>query len=147
MEYLTTTEFAELKGCTVQYARRYFKNNKKLTDEMGFLMDIYSNSDNSKTYFDVYNSDGDGVIDNYGNVIIDFSKYGIVIDMVHLENDSRKLLSITGTLFVSSNNKFGIFSLEKEKLISEVELNKVGYYKFEDKYIEESLKFKTILEK
>lgn len=27
MEYLTTTEFAELKGCTVQYARRYFKNN------------------------------------------------------------------------------------------------------------------------
>lgn len=120
-----------------------FKNNKKLTDEIGFLMEIYSNSDNSKTYFDVYNSDGDGVIDNYGNVIIDFSKYGIGIDMVALENDSRKLLVNTGTLFVSSNNKFGIFSLEKEKLISEVELNKVGYYKFEDKYIEESLKFKN----
>ena len=34
MEYLTTLQFAQLKGCTVQYARRYFKNSADSVTEL-----------------------------------------------------------------------------------------------------------------
>ena len=102
-----------------------FKNNKKLTDELGFSMMVYSN--NNKNYFLVEKDEKSGIVDSNGKTII---------DLVYLENNSRDiLLANKGIIFLRLKDKLGIYDLEQEKLTTKMNLDKIGYYIYDGEYV------------
>ncbi len=113
-----------------------FKNNKKLTDDLGFTMTIYTKNKNNKEYFLVEKEEESGVIDNNGKILIDFKYDNVGFDMVSLENNSRDiLLANKGIIFLRLKDKLGIYDLEQEKLITNMNLDKIGYYSYNGEYV------------
>ncbi len=114
-----------------------FKNNKKLTEDLGFLMIVYNKNKKDKTYFLVENKNEDyGIIDNNGKTIIDFKYDDVGFNITSLENNSRDiLLENKGIIFLRLKDKLGIYDLEEEKLITKMNLDKIGYYSYDGEYV------------
>ncbi len=119
-----------------------FKNGKKLSDEYMFPMILYNNLENNKTYFLVKDKAKEkyAVIDNYGKLVIDFSYDEVGFNLQILENNSRDiLLANKGIIFLRLKDKLGIYDLEQEKLITKMNLDKIGYYIYDGEYVKSLL--------
>ncbi len=102
-----------------------FKNSKKLTEEMEFSMVAYE--DNSKVYFAVSQDSNEGVVDNQGNMMIDFGKYDDIDFYTGFEYNPVEVLKLDGIYAVNKNNKYGFVDVTTGKETTKIEFDQYGY--------------------
>ena len=107
-----------------------FKNNKQLTPEFYRLFKGYQ--DNDKRYFFVQQRVKDnykrGLIDNYGNTIIQFGKYDTMGDgSTSIDGDGEESIRANGVVTVSKNSKYGFVDIKTGKELTKVEYDNYGF--------------------
>ena len=112
-----------------------FKNNKKLTSEMSFSMEVYR--ENETRYFFVNQHDGEeykpGIIDSYGKTIIPFDKYDN-LDFCPGCSAPSVYGSIinNGVVAVLKNKKYGFVDIKTGKELTKIEFDSYGFAKKEN---------------
>ena len=112
-----------------------FKNNKKLTSEMSFSMEVYR--ENETRYFYVHQRDGEkykpGIIDSYGKTIIPFDKYDDIdiCEGCSAPSGTESIID-SGVVAVLKNKKYGFVDIKTGKELTKIEFDSYGFSKGEE---------------